>query len=313
MTEKQDLNEDDKQDLNKDEKHQYAGGIKRVTAGSGGEALLIMGSEKTVLIDCGMAFCAEKMEENVKKELGSRPLDYVILTHTHYDHIGGLPYLRKVWPELTSYGAAYGKKVLEKDSALKRIKSLSSIAWKQYRPQKDEPNVLMEGMKIDQAIGENDVISLGDKEIHIVETPGHTTCSISLLLEPEQIFFPSETSGVYIGNGIIRTGMLKSCRQTIASIEKCSKIKAKYIIGPHYGQVPDRDAEKYWELAMEAVNNSKNFILGHKKKGASFDEILEEYTNEFWSDMVAREQPKEAFLLNAQHRIQNVLKEYDEV
>ncbi len=34
--------------------------IVRVTAGNGGEALLILGSEKTVLVDCGMAYCAKK-------------------------------------------------------------------------------------------------------------------------------------------------------------------------------------------------------------------------------------------------------------
>ena len=31
---------------NSDERHQYPGGIKRVTAGHGGEALLLIGSEK---------------------------------------------------------------------------------------------------------------------------------------------------------------------------------------------------------------------------------------------------------------------------
>ena len=299
--------------LKETNKHHYAGGIKRVTAGPGGEALLIVGSEKTALIDCGMAFCAEEMVKNVKQQLENRPLDYVILTHTHYDHVGGLPYLRKEWPELISCGAAYGKKVLEKESALNQIAALSGVAWKQYRHQEAEPAVLMEGMKIDWSIGEKEVIYLGDKELRIVETPGHTTCSISILLLPEQIFFPSETAGVYIGNGIIRTGMLKSCRQTIASIEKCSMITSKFIIGPHYGQVPDEDARQYWNLAMNAVNHSKNFILERKNRGASFEEILEEYTTEFWNDMVAREQPKEAFLLNAKHRIQNVLKEAGEV
>jgi uncharacterized membrane protein YkvI/glyoxylase-like metal-dependent hydrolase (beta-lactamase superfamily II) len=292
------------------ERFQFAGGIKRVTAGHGGEAQLIIGSEKTALIDCGMAYCGEALVENIKKELGERPLDYVILTHTHYDHVGGLPYLRRAWPDLISFGAVYGKKILEKDSALKQIEILSRSEWKNYSETKMEPAVLMDGLKVDRTICEKDIISMGDKELHVFETPGHTTCSLTFLLEPDKILFPSETTGVYAGSGLIITGMLKSCRETIASIEKCRKIDADYIIAPHYGQVPQYDKEAYWDLALASVNRNKEFILRKIKEGALFDEIMEEYTKEFYIDFVSNEQPKEAFLLNAQHMIHNLIKEF---
>lgn len=70
-------------------------GIHRVTAGYGGEAILITCCEKTAMIDCGMAYCGEQMIENTKKYLGGRKLDYVFITHTHYDHMGALPYIRR--------------------------------------------------------------------------------------------------------------------------------------------------------------------------------------------------------------------------
>ncbi|HVI42809.1 MAG TPA: hypothetical protein VM577_19555, partial [Anaerovoracaceae bacterium] len=118
------------------------------------------------------------------------------------------------------------------------------------------------------------------------------------------------TAGVYAGKGSMLTGMLKSYRETVTSIEKCRGIKARYIIAPHYGQVPEYDTEAYWDLAEASVNKNRDFILGKKKEGASFEEILEEYTKEFYLGMRVNEQPKGAFLLNAQHMIHNVLKEF---
>ena len=157
-------------------------------------------------MDCGMAYCGDTLVENIRRELGERPLDYVILSHTHYDHIGGLPYLRKAWPELISFGAEYGKKVLEKESALKQIEIMSKSAWKLYAEQSeklDRPAVLMEGLLIDRVVCEKDIISIGDKEIEIYETPGHTNCSLTFLLKPDGILFPSETVGVYACEGLI--------------------------------------------------------------------------------------------------------------
>ena len=259
-----------------------------------------------------MAYCGEALAENIRKELDGRPLDYVLLSHTHYDHISGLPYLRKAWPDLISLGAEYGKKVLEKDSALKQIRLLSETAWELYTGKKAD-YVLLEGLNIDRVICEKDVILLGDRALHCYETPGHTNCSLSFLLEPERLFFSSETTGVYATKGMIFTGMLKSYGDSVASIEKCRKININKIISPHYGLVPEYDSKVYWDLSFASVEESKNFVLKKKKEGALFSEILEEYTKEFWINNRTEEQPMEAFVLNAQHMIHYVLKEFNQV
>ena len=53
----------------------FPGDVTRVTAGHGGEALLVTGSEKTALIDCGMAYCGDRMVENLKKALSDKGRD----------------------------------------------------------------------------------------------------------------------------------------------------------------------------------------------------------------------------------------------
>ena len=297
--------------MNSEKRFQFVSDIRRITGGIGGESLLIIGSEKTAAIDCGMAYCGDLLVENCKEELNGRTLDYVFLSHTHYDHIGGLPYLRREWPHLIALGARHGKQVLEKPTALNRIKGLSQVAWCEYRKEIEDPPVLMEGMKIDKVVEEDDLISLGDKSIRVYETPGHTSCSLTFVLEPDAVIFPSETVGVLSTWGTMSSPMLKSYRDTIDSIEKCKRIETKHIICPHYGQVPEEIREGYWDLARRSADHIKEFILQRKETGLSFDDLLVEYTREFWIGFTAKNQPKEAFVINAKEIIRTILRECD--
>ena len=86
-------------------------GIIRVTGGHGGEAILFIGSEKTALLDCGNSYCGQITAENLKEALGDRNLDYVMLSHSHYDHIGALPYIKKAFPNATVLGAENAEEI----------------------------------------------------------------------------------------------------------------------------------------------------------------------------------------------------------
>ena len=49
--------------------------------GDASRAAYLIKGEKNVLFDAGMAYSADKMIENIKRELGERPLDAVLLSH----------------------------------------------------------------------------------------------------------------------------------------------------------------------------------------------------------------------------------------
>ena len=69
--------------------------ITDVRALPGDSAFLVDDGKTSILYDTGFGFTGDRVAENVKKELGNRSLDYIFLTHSHYDHALGSVYLRK--------------------------------------------------------------------------------------------------------------------------------------------------------------------------------------------------------------------------
>jgi len=93
----------------------FHGGVRGVT----GSCFLIETSKSKVLIDCGM-FQGERMCDGCAQEpfgFSAQEIDAVVVTHTHYDHIGRLPRLCREGFEgpiyLTPPTKSLGKLVLE--------------------------------------------------------------------------------------------------------------------------------------------------------------------------------------------------------
>ena len=288
----------------------YPPGIIRVSGGFGGEATLLIGSEKTALLDCGMAYCGEETAKNIGRALKGKTksdnspmtLDYILLSHTHYDHLGGAPYIKKVWPDAVICGSAYAKKVLQRPSALKVIKRLGEEAEKNYG-KGELSKITVEGLGIDKVLEDGEVLSLGMESVHVIYTPGHTNCSVTYILEPGSIMFPSESTGVLEGEGVIHSAVLKSYQDARTSLEKCRAYGAKQLVSPHFGMIPQSYIRKYWQIYEEKLKDEEAFIDGMYQQNLSEREMVKRFAEEYWSEERSQEQPYEAFLLNARNTI----------
>ena len=285
-------------------------GIERVTAGRGGESILIARSEKTALWDCGMAYCGKELTENIEGKLKGRALDYMLLSHTHYDHVGALPFVKRRWPGVVTVGSRHAYNVLAREGAINIIKGLGETARDMYAPGKELilPDT---GFSVDSVVEDGDIINMGDEEIEVLATKGHTDCSVTFVLNPSGIMFLSESTGVPEGLERVHISILKSYKDTILSVEKCRNYGAKILIAPHFGIMPESHNERYWEMFLSTVEDYKEFLFGEFEKGTSDEEILILYEKLRRSPVAKKEQPKAAFLLNAQNVIKVFKKEYE--
>ena len=74
-------------------------------SGCGSGAVFLIKGKANLLFEAGMAYAADQMVENIKRELGDAELDAVLLSHSHYDHVAGLPAVRKAWPGIKTIAA----------------------------------------------------------------------------------------------------------------------------------------------------------------------------------------------------------------
>ena len=261
-----------------------------------------------------MAYCHNELLSNISKKLdewGYDKLDYALLSHTHYDHIGALPYVIKAYPEIKVIAAPKAEKVFLSEGAKKTMKRLGEAARDDYGSEYQKSReILVSPLRVDIAASDMQDISMGEKTIRVIFTPGHTDCSVSYLILPDSIMFLSETTGVLRGPEYLTTAILKDYNQSIESAYKCKKIGAKTLIGSHFGIIPEYYNDRYYDLFLETAEKEKETIVSLYNKGASFDELLECYKDMNWTVARSKVQPYEAFLENANYIIRHLVEKF---
>ena len=103
-------------------------------------------------------------------------LEYIILTHAHFDHAGAAKKLHE----------ATGAKVLvnEKDALLLKNTAAQAAMFGMHAEPAPAP---------DRFIKEGDIIKVGEVEMKVIETPGHTPGGISLYIAKSGIVFTGDT------------------------------------------------------------------------------------------------------------------------
>jgi glyoxylase-like metal-dependent hydrolase (beta-lactamase superfamily II) len=156
-------------------------------------------------------------------DLGLEPVA-VLLTHSHFDHILGIPGLRSVWPELPVYchpaDIDERKTVTLFGSTFPTVSSFGNIT----------PYV------------EGDKVEIGGIAVEVIHTPGHTPGSVTL--KAEDVLFTGDT---LFRSSIGRTDLEGGDFGTLMrSLKKLSALDGDWRVLPgHEGLSTLEDEKKY--------------------------------------------------------------------
>lgn len=271
--------------------------ILNVTGGLSGDSFLFKTKETAILFDTAGQKDAEKLVKNLEYVLKDRELDYIFLTHSHYDHVGGVPYIREKYKNVKVVSSEYAKKILDKDTAKKAILDMGTT---------DEftPKYNQDLMKSDIIIKDIEIFSAKDIKIQAFEALGHTKCSLIFLVNDE-ILIANESVGPMTKAGDVECACLLSFSDCLKSIEKASKIPCKYVIAPHHGIVKNK--EQYFIDCKNETKKTRDFINQKIDENLEYNEILDKFTEHFYTEKRRVQMPKKAFLANNSVAIQKLM------
>ena len=270
--------------------------ITDVRVQPGDSAFLLDDGVTSILYDSGFAFTGYALADKIRSILGDRQLDYIFLTHSHYDHALGSVYIKARYPSVKLVAGEYAAEVFDRPTARAVMRELdrkhaAHLGVFQYEDRIDE-------LQVDITVRDGDMINAGDMVFSVVALPGHTKCSVGFYLESERLLLSTETLGVYDGRDIVVPSFLVGYQMTRDSIAKVRSMGVGQFLLPHYGLLEaDKTAfylaecDKNAELTAEQITE----IL---KKGGSYEDAVTWFRDTYYSGRIQPLYPEAAMLMN---------------
>lgn len=281
--------------------------ITDVRALPGDSAFLLDDGQTSILYDSGFAFTGYAVADKIKEVLGERVLDYIFLTHSHYDHVLGSVYVAKHYPQVRIVAGEYATGIFAKDSAKQIMRDLDQ----KFSLTCNVANYddLIDNLRVDIPVSNGDIVQAGNMIFRAIDLPGHTKCSVGFYLESEKLLLGTETLGVYDGEGGVVPSYLVGYAMTLASISRVQELLIDKILVPHYGILLKEEALQYLREARVAAVETKEFICGHLRKGKTNSEIIEMMKERFWHGYIRTIYPVDAMELNSNIMIELIRRE----
>ncbi|MBL7204373.1 MAG: MBL fold metallo-hydrolase [Desulfobacteraceae bacterium] len=256
---------------------------------------LIDGGNEYALLGGGMAYIIPDILKQVDLfGIDESKVTRIIVHHAHFDHVGIVPFFKKRWPHMKVLASRRAKEILSNSEIINTIVKLNTQLLSKYglKHTADQLGLDITEIQVDQVISEGDIIISGDTSLEVLETPGHSTCSISIYIPQDRILSTSDAGGIPFGNSIL-TAANSNFGLYMQSLRKMQKYDVEFHLSEHHGVSTEEDARTFITRSIESAELTRSMIKESYKRTSNLEvtseEITEFYMNQGAGDFTPRD------------------------
>ena len=195
----------------------------------------LLEDEDPIVVDTGTGMYSDSTLETISRIVPLRTVGRIVLTHCHYDHLGGASAFQK---------ATGGRIYLHEVESVPIMSGDSSLAISEMFGEK--PRQLdLEPLKTGQ------MLKCGSAELEVLHTPGHSPGSIALHDQKNGSAIVGDT--VFCDGGVGRWDLPGGdLGQLISSLKRLEKLGLKNMY-PGHGSYAEGDAPQHLRLAAKYI------------------------------------------------------------
>jgi 2-aminobenzoylacetyl-CoA thioesterase len=245
---------------------------------------LLEGGDHSMIVSGGMAYLVPDMLSQFQEfHIDETQIKGLLILHSHFDHVGIIPFFKRRHPELKIYASERAWEILETPKSITTINDFSrSVAQRMGREQAYGIYDLDWREDISgTAVHEGDSLDLGNLEVRIIETPGHSSCALSAYVPELKTLFASDSVGIPYKDMLIASGN-SNFTEYQRSLEKLKDLDVEYACADHYGYMVGEEAGSIVEDTIRNAREFRTSVEDIYRRNGNIEATAREMINSFY-------------------------------
>jgi glyoxylase-like metal-dependent hydrolase (beta-lactamase superfamily II) len=245
---------------------------------------LLEGRNESMIINGGMSYLVPDLLRQLENcGIDETRITKLLILHSHFDHVGIVPFFKRRYPTIEVCASARCWEILQMPKAIETINAFSrSVAKRMGREGVHATYDL--AWRTDSAgatVSEGDRIDLGELSVQIIETPGHSSCSLSAYVPQLKTLFASDAGGIPY-KGMVLTAGNSNFTLFQHSLEKLKDLDVEYVCADHYGYIAGNEARDFIRQTIEFAQQERASLEEAYRRTGDIDIIARELTDDFY-------------------------------
>jgi len=241
---------------------------------------LVKGDRFSILVEAGLSITAPQVIGQLKTlEIDPSSLKYLILTHTHADHVMGAPLIKEAFPQIKITGVSEARDLLSKKKIIDFFTREDSYTSNRLLDFKAvdlyTPQTTSLPFAVEEIVSPGDILDLGGLSLHILDAPGHCRGGISLWEPQEKMLFCSDSLGFHLPPEKFVSNFYVDYDDFLKTFEALCALGPKWICPGHCGAYGGDSAAQFIAGSRRELNWITDYVTARAQSPEALSKAAE--------------------------------------
>ncbi|MGQ9654567.1 MAG: MBL fold metallo-hydrolase [Thermodesulfobacteriota bacterium] len=244
---------------------------------------LLEGGDSSMIISGGVSYIVPEVLRQMEEfAIDEKRIEKLLILHAHFDHVGIVPFFKRRHPGVEIYASSRAWEILRMPKAVETINRFSRMVATRMGMDEGCSSYDLDWRDdiSGRTVSDGDVIELGDLQVRVFETPGHSSCCLAAYVPALEALFPSDGAGIPFKDTIVAAGN-SNYTQYQRSLEMLKGLDVSFVCADHYAHVVGEEARDFISRCIEVARENRTEMEKTYSRTRDVDAAARELNEKF--------------------------------